>query len=247
MKSKPALSTCGKEIVIANVNSPRQIVIAGPTEQIELAVKELATRGLTARLLPVSTAFHSPIVESAAQPFTSFLKKVDFRTPQVPVYSNTTAQPYPEKSAQARSLLGAQLSKPVNFAGEITALYEAGARIFIEVGPGSVLTDLVGACLEGTAATSPFSTDAKGKNAVTALWFAMARLAASGVSLDMGFAWKNYSTIAEPVSKKSSATVAVSGANFGKKYPAEISRVRIANFSGCGCFERRETRFSIFR
>ncbi|MCI0366384.1 MAG: SDR family NAD(P)-dependent oxidoreductase [Phycisphaerales bacterium] len=215
------LPAWGRDIVIANVNSPRQVVIAGPTNQIDAAVAQLTARGVTARRLPVSTAFHSPIVESASMPFSEFLDGIDFHPTQVPVYSNTTAQPYPAMPGQARALLGGQLSKPVNFAGEVTALYDAGARVFIEVGPGSVLTDLVGACLDGKPHLA-ISTDAKGKNAVTALWFALARLAAAGISFDMGFAWKNYSTAAEAAPKKSSATVTVSGANFGKKYPAQI-------------------------
>jgi malonyl CoA-acyl carrier protein transacylase/NAD(P)-dependent dehydrogenase (short-subunit alcohol dehydrogenase family) len=214
------LSALGAGLVVANVNSPKQTVIAGPADLIDKAVASLSAQGKIARRLPVSTAFHSPIVESAAVPFAQFLNSVSFLAPAVPVFSNTTGQSYPSEPNAIRSLLGMQLARPVQFAEEIANLYDAGARIFIEVGPGAVLTELVGACLDSKPHLA-VSTDTKGQDAVTALWMAFAKLAAAGVAVNLDFAWREYMTADLPV-KRSAATVALSGANFGKKYPAEI-------------------------
>ena len=232
-KMEPVMRELGSDLVIANVNSPRQVVIAGPEDQIHIAVARLAARGTTAKLLQVSTAFHSPVVDTAAAPLTAFLQEIDFRAPQVPVYSNTTARAYPVHAAEARALLGAQLAKPVHFADEVCALYSAGARVFIEVGPGSALTDLIGTCLDGKPHVA-ISMDAKGKNTVTALWLAFGKLAAAGVVFNTQFAWNDYSVTAEPAAKNSAATVQVSGTNFGKKYPAEISGFTIPSQSSPG-------------
>ena len=65
--------------------------------------------------------------------------------PQIDVYGNADATPYPAEAAQIRRRLGSQLLTPVRFADQIEAMYEAGVRTFIEVGAGSVLTGLVGA------------------------------------------------------------------------------------------------------
>jgi acyl transferase domain-containing protein/NADP-dependent 3-hydroxy acid dehydrogenase YdfG len=220
----------GPDLVIANINSPRQVVIAGPADQIDSAVAHLTALGTTVRRLPVSTAFHSPIVDAAAAPLTDILEQIDFHTAQIPVYGNTTAAAYPQAAAHARSLLGGQLAKPVRFYDEVCALYDAGARVFIEVGPGSVLTDLVGACLEGKQHAS-IAVDAKGKNAVTALWCAFGKLATLGLAFDLRLAWKDYSVKTEPVRKTSAATVKICGTNFGKKYPSEIPSFTIPSLS----------------
>jgi NAD(P)-dependent dehydrogenase (short-subunit alcohol dehydrogenase family)/acyl carrier protein len=168
-------------------------------------------------MLPVATAFHSPIVDSAATPFTAFLQDIKFEPAAVPVYANTTAREYPQDAAAMRALIGAQLAKPVRFAEKIQAMYDAGARIFIEVGPGSVLTSLTRACLEGKPhLTVPL--DLKGKDAVTGLWTGLGKLAAAGVSIDLEFAWRDYDMPAErPV--PSPHAIMLSGSNAGKRFP----------------------------
>src|SRR5205823_7415147 len=73
------------------------------------------------------------------------LASIDVRDPRIPVFSNVTAEPY--AAGQVRELLAEQVAQPVRFAAEIEAMYAAGARIFVESGPGQVLTRLVGEVL----------------------------------------------------------------------------------------------------
>ncbi|MGQ4429249.1 MULTISPECIES: SDR family NAD(P)-dependent oxidoreductase [unclassified Streptomyces] len=134
-------------VVIANRNSPRQTVISGPTEAVATAIRLLREAGLGAKRIPVACAFHSPLVAGAGERFAQSLAQRRVRTPEFPVWSNRTAAPYADDAEAVRSELSAQIGSPVGFVAEIEAMYEAGARIFVEAGPGSVLTRLVGQIL----------------------------------------------------------------------------------------------------
>ncbi len=206
------------ELTIANINSPKQLVVAGPVTDIEQAARDLSRQRITVHRLPVSAAFHSPIVASAVQPFATFLKTIEFGLPKIPVFGSNSER-YPNDADCARAVLGNQLALPVRFVDQVDALYAAGARCFIEVGPGTVLTDLADACLEDQPHLA-VAMDAKGRDSVTAFWFALAKLAVAGVSLDTTFAWRDYD--AEPLGevKPSAMAIPISGANYGKKYPA---------------------------
>lgn len=215
------MASLGGDLVIANFNSRNQVVLSGPADQIAAAVKHLNSRGAVSRVLDVSTAFHSRLVEPAVAEFASFLKNVEFSSPSIPIYSNTTGGVYPCAPETARELAGNQLARPVRFADVVAAMYAAGARIFVEVGPSSVLTNLVTACL-GDSPHMAVATDTKGQDSVTALWSAFAKLAAAGIPVDLEFAWREYAEPAGEPASESSATVSISGTNFGKKYPAAI-------------------------
>lgn len=131
------------EISIANFNSQDQIVLAGPKECLEQARSTLESRGIKCVALPVSAAFHTPLVAHAEQPFAAALKTVTFRKPQLPVYSNATSERYTPHSASMRKTLRQQILKPVLFKQEIERIYADGGFCFVEVGPKSVLTGLV--------------------------------------------------------------------------------------------------------
>ncbi|MEU6279168.1 SDR family NAD(P)-dependent oxidoreductase [Streptomyces sp. NPDC047028] len=134
-------------VVVANANSPEQTVISGPTEQVATAVRLLRESGFGARRIPVACAFHSPVVAGAAKRFAGALATTAVRTPEFPVWANRTAAPYPADPNGVRAELAAQIGAPVAFAAQIEAMYEAGARIYVEAGPGRVLTRLVGQIL----------------------------------------------------------------------------------------------------
>ncbi|WBO67712.1 type I polyketide synthase [Streptomyces camelliae] len=140
-----ALRTAGAPatVVVANLNSPEQTVISGPTEDIGTAVRLLRAVGLGARRIPVACAFHSPLVASAGERFAKVLADKTVRAPEFPVWANRTAAPYPRDPDAVRAGLAAQIGAPVAFVAQIEAMYEAGARLFVEAGPGSVLTRLV--------------------------------------------------------------------------------------------------------
>ncbi|MGW3424414.1 SDR family NAD(P)-dependent oxidoreductase [Streptomyces phaeochromogenes] len=130
-------------VVVANHNSPRQTVISGPTEAMATAVRLLRAAGHRAEGIPVACAFHSPVVAAGGERFAEALASRTVRPPEFPVWSNRTAAPYGDDADGIRAELAAQIGAPVGFVAQIEAMYEAGARIFVEAGPGSVLTRLV--------------------------------------------------------------------------------------------------------
>ncbi|OIK28572.1 type I polyketide synthase [Streptomyces malaysiense] len=136
-----------ESVVIANLNSPEQTVVSGPTEDLDTAVRLLRAAGLGAKRIPVACAFHSPLVAGAGARFAAALADEPVRAPEFPVWANRTAAPYPRDPDGVRAELAAQIGAPVAFAAQIEAMYEAGARIFVEAGPGAVLTRLVGQIL----------------------------------------------------------------------------------------------------
>ncbi|MGX1913305.1 SDR family NAD(P)-dependent oxidoreductase [Streptomyces phaeochromogenes] len=130
-------------VVVANHNSPRQTVISGPTEAMATAVRLLRAAGHRAEGIPVACAFHSPVVAAGGERFAEALASRAVRPPEFPVWSNRTAAPYGDDADGIRAELAAQIGAPVGFDAQIEAMYEAGARVFVEAGPGSVLTRLV--------------------------------------------------------------------------------------------------------
>ncbi|MER6736121.1 SDR family oxidoreductase [Streptomyces puniciscabiei] len=137
------ISGAPASVVIANLNSPDQTVISGPTADVESAVRMLRDAGLGARRIPVACAFHSPLVAAAGERFAKVLGDKTVRAPEFPVWANRTAAPYPPRPDEVRAELAAQIGAPVAFAAQVEAMYEAGARVFVEAGPGTVLTRLV--------------------------------------------------------------------------------------------------------
>ncbi|MDG1454589.1 MAG: phosphopantetheine-binding protein, partial [Planctomycetota bacterium] len=129
--------------VVANRNAPEQAVLSGPTSAIDAARKDLENRGVRCIPLPVSAAFHSNLVSSAASPFEEVLEKVRFETGTRTVYSNTTATPYPTKTEDCRRMLAHQIAQPVLFKEMIEEMIRDGASTFVEVGPGKILTGLI--------------------------------------------------------------------------------------------------------
>ena len=169
---------------IANLNGLRQTVISGTRAGVAEALERLAAEGIQARQLRVACAFHSPIMAPARQRLAAELAGMEFDPPKVPVFATTTAAPYPADPVTIAGLLTEQLLRPVLFAAQVEAMYEAGARIFVEVGPKGVLTSLVGQILEGRPHLA-VAVDAPGQPGITQLNLALARLIANGVPVDL--------------------------------------------------------------
>ncbi|GAA1573701.1 hypothetical protein GCM10009678_65410 [Actinomadura kijaniata] len=171
------------EVVIANHNAPRQVVISGSASGLANALRSLAERGLSAERIPVACAFHSPLVAGAAAPLRAELAARDLRSPAFPVWSNTTAAPYDTDPAELAATLAGQVAAPVRFVEQVEAMYAAGARVFVEAGPGRVLTRLVGEIL-GDRPHTAVACDAPGERGLERLLTAFAELAAAGVAVD---------------------------------------------------------------
>lgn len=129
--------------VIANINSPGQLVISGAVENIARAGEMAKAKG-AARALPlqVSGAFHSPLMQPAVEGMTQILAKVTFKDPIVPIIANVTAQPITSGS-QVRDELLKQLCSSVQWQRSVEFMAGQGVGKFIEIGPGKVLAGLI--------------------------------------------------------------------------------------------------------
>jgi len=137
------------DLVVANRNAPTQVVLSGATDEIERAADVLRVRQVDARRLPVSAAFHSPLVSEAEAPLSAALRGIRLGEGTVPVYANTTGTRYPADAEQAKALLAGQLARPVLFEELIRQMHDDGVRTFVETGPHARLTGLVASILDG--------------------------------------------------------------------------------------------------
>jgi malonyl CoA-acyl carrier protein transacylase len=125
-------------LAIANDNSPQQIVLSGARASLPAAGDAAEELGLRAIPLPVTGAFHSPMMESAVPEFVDALERVSFADPRVTVLSAVTAQPFDD----IRRRLAEGLTMPVRWRETMLELHRRGVERFIDVGPGRVLTGL---------------------------------------------------------------------------------------------------------
>ena len=130
-----------------NHNSPRQWVLAGTTPAIAELTAKLTELKISFRQLEVACAFHSPLLAGSKDLYAAVLSDVTFSEPTLTVWSNTSAAPYPTSPEAIKERLADHLVRPVRFSEEVAQMYEDGARIFVEVGPGKVLTGLTKAIL----------------------------------------------------------------------------------------------------
>lgn len=130
-------------VVPANYNCPGQLVISGTHEAVNEACEKLKAAGAKrALVLPVGGAFHSPLMEPARQELAEAINDTEFNKPTCPVYQNVKAQPVENPDIIKINLI-AQLTAPVLWTQSVKAMVEDGARHFVEIGPGKVLTGLV--------------------------------------------------------------------------------------------------------
>ena len=182
------LSSAGlaDEVVLANHNTPRKVAISGPAPAVASAVAALDAAGLSCRELSVACAFHSPVLAGAGDRFAGALAAAPMRDPRVQVWSNRTAAPYPNGTGPVREELAAQIEAPVRFTAQIEAMYEAGARVFIEAGPGRVLTGLVREILSGRPHLA-VACDALPAEAMRGFLITLGQLACVGVPVNAGW------------------------------------------------------------
>ncbi|HMB03887.1 MAG TPA: beta-ketoacyl synthase N-terminal-like domain-containing protein, partial [Isosphaeraceae bacterium] len=166
----------------ANWNGPIQTVISGTRDAVDRALERARTRRVRGQRLGVACAFHSPLVAAAAAPLAALAARLDLGRPRRPVYSNVTAAPYPADAASIAAQVGAHLARPVRFAAMVEAMHAAGARLFVEVGPGATLTPLVGSIL-GERPHLAVACDPPARRGLTGLLAMLARLFVAGVPL----------------------------------------------------------------
>lgn len=131
------------DTVMANINSPGQIVISGAAENVAKAM-EMATAAGASRAvqLHVSGAFHSPLMQPAAEGLAKYIDATAFKAPLIPVIANVTALPL-ATSENVKTELKQQLLNPVQWIKTIEYMTQHGVTTFIEIGPGRVLAGLI--------------------------------------------------------------------------------------------------------
>jgi malonyl CoA-acyl carrier protein transacylase len=133
-------------VVIANINSNEQAVIGGESAAIDDAIERFSAEGMEVVPLPVSHAFHTRIVAPASEPLKAVLSRMQVREPVVPIISNVTGKFYETGEGAADKVidgLGKQIASPVQFVNGLNELYDAGVRVFVEVGPKKALKGFV--------------------------------------------------------------------------------------------------------
>jgi len=172
-----------KEVWAVNFNSPKQTVLAGTTSGMASFTEKLSKQNIIYKEINVACAFHSPLLVKSKELYANTLKDVPFEKLQLPVWSNTTAELYPEKENDVKKRLSEHLVNPVLFSKEIENMYADGARIFIETGPGNTLIGLTQSILKQEITT--IQTEAKGKEGISYLLHALAQYLSTGKTFNI--------------------------------------------------------------
>lgn len=131
------------EVVLANQNSPSQTVIAGPTAAVKAALEALKLKGLAGKPIQTACAFHSPLMKRASEEFGEVLARQHFGQLTRPVYKNRDGSTYAESGTDIVTTLTSHIVEPVRFVHQIQTLLAQGTQVFLEIGPKTVLGDLI--------------------------------------------------------------------------------------------------------
>jgi acyl carrier protein len=158
------------DVHISNINSPKQVVLGGNTAAIKNLGNRLKEAGYRSTLLRVSMAFHSPIMRVIHDELEAYVASIQFQPPQIPVISNTTMAPYPSDPGEIRRILMAHLESTVYWMNNVQTLWnDYGARVFVEVGPGYTLSNLITDTLPESTCIQTCLPSAEGLTYKTAL------------------------------------------------------------------------------
>ncbi len=133
--------------------------------------------------LQVSAAFHTSLVEHASKPFSEAVNQETFQKPAIPVYSNTTGKVYPADEKKSKQILSSHILHPVIFKTQIEEIYQAGGRIFVEIGPRQILGNLVEDILDGQPHTTISLNPSRDKSSDRQLREAAVKLQVIGLPL----------------------------------------------------------------
>ncbi|WP_335917350.1 SDR family NAD(P)-dependent oxidoreductase [Shewanella chilikensis] len=224
------------EVQIANINSPVQLVIAGASEAVTRLNLKLNEAGLRAIALPVSGAFHTPLVAHAQQPFAEAIAHQGLSDAKTPLYVNATGDKLAQDAESLRANLEQHMLKQVRFSEQIESMYRDGARIFVEFGPKNTLARLAQATLGDRAAEclflsldSPSCIDSLAAD--TELKQALLSLALAGLPLTDPDAYRAVQTQAKH--KASPMTIKLGASNYispatARKMAASLKEGRVS-------------------
>ncbi|MEU1626715.1 beta-ketoacyl synthase N-terminal-like domain-containing protein [Streptomyces sp. NPDC020096] len=126
------------DVVLSHDNAPQQSIVCGPGEPVAELVRWFRARGVLGRVLPFRSGFHTPMLAPYLEPIRQVADRFEVHDPSVPVWSATTAAPFPSDEAEVRALFVRHLLEPVRFRPLVEALYAAGFRAFIQMGAGQL-------------------------------------------------------------------------------------------------------------
>ncbi len=201
-----------KGVAIANYNSPKQVVVAGPSQAISDAKDGMKKDGFSAVALQVSAAFHSPLVEYAHKPFSDAIDNIKFKEPHTTVFSNVTAKPYPKSVKKIKESFKGNMLKSVQFTQEINNIADQGGTIFVEFGPKNVLTKLVGSILSDRDHLAIAMNGNPKKNSDIVYRDALVQLKVAGVDVSLKDVYQR--DIGKPSAKKAMMNIKLNGANY---------------------------------
>ncbi len=222
-KTEQLIKDAKSSLQVANYNGPDQTVVSGKLADIQSFEEFLAKQNQEFKRLPVSTAFHSSLVADSASDFESFLSDFSFGKFQIDVFRNGNGEKYKKSKKAIIDSLSGQLKSPVRFTEEIENMYQEGARVFLEVGPGNNLTNLVKQILEDKKAFAISLDGNKKQNSKDAFWVAMGQLSVAGIPLAFSKLWDQFTNIHAIKRDYSAVAVEISGANYKKPYPANMT------------------------
>ena len=205
------LKAC-KGVAIANYNSPKQVVVAGPSQAIIDAKESLKKDGFSAVALQVSAAFHSPLVEYAHKPFSDAIDKIKFNEPHTTVFSNVTAKQYPKSVKKIKESFKGNMLKSVQFTQEINNIADQGGTIFVEFGPKNVLTKLVGSILGDRDHLAIAMNSNPKKNSDALYRDALVQLKVAGIEISLKDLYQR--DVEMPSTKKAMMNIKLNGANY---------------------------------
>ena len=170
-------------VIAANKNSPKMTVIAGETAPVKAAMATFEAEGFSCVALATSHAFHSRIVAPANEPLRRFLEGLEIRWPSVPITANVDGSFYPMEGADSKAAileqLAPQMASSVEWTKQIQTMYDAGGRLFVEVGPKRALTMFAMQILEGQPHV-PVMTNHPKQGGIASLLTAIGALALAG-------------------------------------------------------------------
>jgi myxalamid-type polyketide synthase MxaC len=144
---RAAIAPYAGSVSIAAINSPQNTVISGKADDVLAALERLRQEGVEAKLLTVSHAFHSPLVEPILDEFEQYARSVQHQAPVIDLVLNTTGRLLDETSPPDAAYWRRHAREAVQFAESISTLRERGMRVFLEIGPAPVLTGLARQCV----------------------------------------------------------------------------------------------------
>ena len=171
-------------VSIVNFNSTTQAVIAGVSDAVERAKDALQQDGFSVVPLRISHAFHTPIVAAAGAPLREALSRLNLRPPALPIVANLTGDFHPMTPDAVPALIDSltrHLTSPVQFVKGLHTLYDAGARVFVEVGPKHALQGFVLDVLRDHSDVTALATNHPKPGDVTSFNHALCGLYAAGL------------------------------------------------------------------